>query len=221
MPGQGRRSHAATRSKCWRPVQYTADVLHSRTDAMPDTAMPKYRPFPRGHRPTCTRRKAVHTWLAAAGLGIAACAAAAPALAAGVAGSFPTRPVRFVVPFAPGGSTDTLARVRGGRLADALGQPLHQRLQRVRARRSRRAKHQLSRSVGHVHPIDEDHVEVHAQIQRRAEALDQRDRTRVTRSTPHSRTGLQMTRDRAVHHTEYFGEHRRTGDQQKPQRHRQ
>lgn len=35
--------------------------------------------------------------------------------------SYPTRALRFVVPFAPGGSTDTLARIVGARLTDVLG----------------------------------------------------------------------------------------------------
>ena len=35
---------------------------------------------------------------------------------------FPTRPVRFVVPFPPGGSVDTLARTIGVRLGESLGQ---------------------------------------------------------------------------------------------------
>jgi tripartite-type tricarboxylate transporter receptor subunit TctC len=36
--------------------------------------------------------------------------------------AFPTKPVRFVVPFAPGGSTDTLGRALGQKLSDSLGQ---------------------------------------------------------------------------------------------------
>jgi tripartite-type tricarboxylate transporter receptor subunit TctC len=38
--------------------------------------------------------------------------------------SYPTRPIRFVVPFAPGGSTDTLARSISIKMADAMGQQI-------------------------------------------------------------------------------------------------
>ncbi|MGH9578458.1 MAG: hypothetical protein ACRD3R_13550, partial [Terriglobales bacterium] len=52
------------------------------------------------------------------------CAALATALSPAQAQQYPTRPVRFVVPFAPGGSVDTLGRTIGPRLADALGQQI-------------------------------------------------------------------------------------------------
>lgn len=47
-------------------------------------------------------------------------AAIAPALAQQA--EWPTKPVRFIVPFPPGGSVDPLARLMGARLGAALGQ---------------------------------------------------------------------------------------------------
>ena len=46
---------------------------------------------------------------------------AAPAVLA--QGTWPSRPVRVIVPFTPGGATDGMARVTTGKLAEKLGQP--------------------------------------------------------------------------------------------------
>jgi tripartite-type tricarboxylate transporter receptor subunit TctC len=45
-------------------------------------------------------------------------------LAARAQGSWPTRPIRLVVPFAPGGTTDVVGRIVAERLAARLGQPV-------------------------------------------------------------------------------------------------
>ena len=53
---------------------------------------------------------------------LAAMALAASAFAS--AQDYPSRPVRIIVPYPPGGPTDVIVRVVGNRLGESLGQPV-------------------------------------------------------------------------------------------------
>ncbi len=66
-----------------------------------------------------SRRTAI--FLIAAQL-ITICASAIASMSPASALDYPTRPVRFVVGFPPGGATDILARLIGQRLSERLGQ---------------------------------------------------------------------------------------------------
>jgi tripartite-type tricarboxylate transporter receptor subunit TctC len=38
--------------------------------------------------------------------------------------TWPAKPVKFIVPYPPGGTVDPLARLLGGKLQESLGQPM-------------------------------------------------------------------------------------------------
>jgi tripartite-type tricarboxylate transporter receptor subunit TctC len=50
--------------------------------------------------------------------------ALAPASGAIAQTGYPAKPIRFVVPFPPGGSNDVLSRIVGQKLSETLGQPV-------------------------------------------------------------------------------------------------
>ncbi|HWP87645.1 MAG TPA: tripartite tricarboxylate transporter substrate-binding protein, partial [Burkholderiales bacterium] len=63
-----------------------------------------------------------YAWVSRAVLLTVSALVAVTAVAADRATDWPTKPVRLIVPFAPGGATDIVARIMAQGLADVLGQ---------------------------------------------------------------------------------------------------
>jgi tripartite-type tricarboxylate transporter receptor subunit TctC len=65
-----------------------------------------------------------HRYSALTALLLPACLAGPAVQALAADASYPSREIRFIVPFPPGGGNDTVGRIVAGRLQDALGQPV-------------------------------------------------------------------------------------------------
>lgn len=63
-------------------------------------------------------------WIGKALVGLACASALAATAGPATAQEFPSRPVKLVLPFATGGSTDAIARMVGQKMAESLGQPV-------------------------------------------------------------------------------------------------
>lgn len=95
----------------------------NRSATSSDTILAVNRPSPHRTREASSRREALRT-LAALFAYRALGGVALIAAPARGASSWPSRPIRIIVPFTPGGSTDILAREIGLQLQSALGEPV-------------------------------------------------------------------------------------------------
>jgi hypothetical protein len=105
--------------------------------------------------------------------------------------------------------------------ANTRGDLLDQPLQLVRTGGSHMAEHRYAGAIGQIHPVQEQHVEVHVQVQRRAETLHQCHRAGLAGGAGEACLVDEAPRDRPVHDAEHQRQGIRISRQQKPQRVRQ
>ena len=111
---------------------------------------------------------------------IAVAALAALPLLAAAQSDYPNRPVKVLVPYAPGGATDIIARHVAARLNDVLGQSVVVEQRRGVGERGARRRGEVAAR------------RVHAAVRQRVDQRDQRDDVRSTLQSKPSRdlTGI-------------------------------
>ncbi|WP_020202969.1 MULTISPECIES: Bug family tripartite tricarboxylate transporter substrate binding protein [Cupriavidus] len=75
-------------------------------------------------KPSAARAPRLARRILAAAIACQAAAAAIPATAATAAEAWPSKPIKVIVPYTPGGSTDTVSRIVFEKVAERLGQPV-------------------------------------------------------------------------------------------------
>src|SRR3954466_4208473 len=72
----------------------------------------------------CAPRRVRRRVRIAVTVGVFLSATATPIVAGAQAASYPSHPIRMIVPFSPGGTSDTLARILGQKITEAWRQPV-------------------------------------------------------------------------------------------------
>lgn len=98
------------RGSCWRPASIPESEPRCPSGWSPSESQPE-------EEVAMSRVVRVAALVAASMLGMARSSAA-------FAQSYPARPIKFVVPYPPGGASDVMARILGQKLSEAYGQPV-------------------------------------------------------------------------------------------------